>query len=334
MNRFDRFLDRVAVRGQGDLAARRVAHGEDRAAVARLQRPLHERDGRLRRRVHRIRHARRGVEEERDRDRLIEGLAELEDLPLFAVVDDLEELALDVVARRAVAVDHRDEQRHRAHVDRLDVHVAAGRPEVRGLLARLRLRRDLHELLLEVLGRDGEAVRRLRGRGDLLAAVPQLDGDDRIFVRRRRLRLEHAVGRVDLLDLHAERQMSFVDRLLPLHALLVSGERRHDDPVLYRGRAEVDADAVGGGDRFRDLLAVDGDRHPCGVEAGDGGQVDHPLVLALWRRFAGEDELRVRARRGSEEENQAENYINVAITANNSRFHRSAGTQSDSWKRF
>src|SRR5207248_5127445 len=137
-------------------------------------------------------------------------------------------------------------------------------------------------------------------------------------------------------DLHAERQVSFVDRLLPLHPLAVLRHGGDDDLVLHRDWAEVDADAVRRRQRVGELLPVDGDGDPRRVEAGDGREVDHALVLALDMAVAGEHELRVGGC-GSyceERKEEAESTINVAATANNLfAFHRSAGTRIGSLKR-
>ncbi len=145
LNAVERFRHRGAVGGQRLFAAGHVLHRGDAAAIAVLQRAGDEVRRGPRGVLHRIHHAGRGVEDEGDGDRLIERLAELDDPSFRCFVHDPELGAINVRAGVAVAIDDRYEDRHGSHLQLFAVHVSRGRPEVRRLVAGLRLRGDLHE---------------------------------------------------------------------------------------------------------------------------------------------------------------------------------------------
>ena len=80
-----------AIGGERLLAARHIANREDRAAIAVFQCVLHESDGGVDGVMHRVRHARGRIEQQRNRNRLIERFPELHDLSDGVVVHDAEE---------------------------------------------------------------------------------------------------------------------------------------------------------------------------------------------------------------------------------------------------
>src|SRR4051794_38205104 len=110
--------------------------------------------------------------------------------------------------------------------------------------------------------------------------------------------------------------MSFVDRGLPLDALVVGADRGDDDLVLHRQRTEIDGHVPRRTKTLDDFLAVDSHRDARVIEGGNDRQVYRAFDIGRRRGIAPEDELvRSRGCGGGEQESEGECEREMRVTA-------------------